>query len=335
MRLHSTPGETLRTVHIGGYWRGTNDLVRQMMLSLSAAGVEVYEYNTDVHQEALDTDGRPYDRGGFGPVWLRWEAFRGPIGAFRPHLIVCNAGGLSFRPEVAEKLRKRTCLLGIALSDPDVFELSTGRIASYFDYFLTNLPELIPEYQKLGARVGALPAATNEEFFHPVPARPDLRCDVLVIGQAHSDRVEPVRSLVLNFDTHIYGEGWEAHGLPSRGLVFAEEALAALNSARIAVVFFGSKSGHPMLKGAVFDFVAAGALVATNSFPEMADHMTYGEEIIGFRSTTDLVEKIRYYLDHPEDAEKIRAAGRRRVLRDYTWRRVWQRILNRLAEAPQ
>ena len=47
-----------RTFYIGGYWRGPNDMVRQMMLGLRAAGAEVYEFNTDLNPEALECDGR-------------------------------------------------------------------------------------------------------------------------------------------------------------------------------------------------------------------------------------------------------------------------------------
>ena len=73
-------------------------MVRQMMLGLRAAGAEVLEFCTDEHPEALDTEDRPYDRGSTGPVWLRWENLRPFIEGKGLHLIVCNAGGLSFRP---------------------------------------------------------------------------------------------------------------------------------------------------------------------------------------------------------------------------------------------
>src|ERR1700710_2082723 len=121
MRLPVTDPSRLRAFHIGRYWRGETDMVRQMMLGLRAAGAEVCEYNTDEHREALDTEGRPYDRGTTGPVWLRGERLREPLARFAPDLIVCNAGGLAFRPGDARELRRGACLLGIALSDPDVF----------------------------------------------------------------------------------------------------------------------------------------------------------------------------------------------------------------------
>jgi spore maturation protein CgeB len=305
-------------------------MVRQMMLGLKAAGAEVYEYNTDENPEALDCEGRVYDRGTFGPVWLRSDVLQPLLDQFRPDLIVCNAGGLSFRPDVSKSLRRSAMLLGIALSDPDVFAASTSRIAANFDLFLTNAPSCIRAYQSMGVNVGVLPLATNEVFFHPVAGRPEFECEVLIIGRAHADRIEPVRRLFECFNTHLYGEGWEPYALPSRGTLYQEELLSALNSARVSVVFSRTPAGHSIGKVAVFDFLAAGALVATERIPELEGYLDYGSEIIGFSSTDELIAKIRYYLEHPEQAQKVREAGRTRVLADHTWRNAWCGIVAQL-----
>lgn len=332
MRLAAFQPGVLRALHVGGYWRGPNDMVRHMMLGLRAAGAEVLEYCTDDHPEALDTDGRPYDRGTFGPVWLRWEHLGPVVERFAPHLVVCNAGGLSFREADARRLRATTTLLGTALSEPDVFEASTRHISPFFDLFLTNAPANVPRHRALGARAGLLPVGTNDAFYRPVPPRPELRCEVLVLGRAHPDRVEPVRALVRSFDTHLYGEGWEEHGLASRGLIFGEDVLAALNSAAATVVFFLTGGGHALVKVGLFDFAAAGALVVTNRFADVEPYFEYGKEIVGFGNVDDLLRQVRHYLDHPEEAAAVRRQGRERVLRDHTWRRIWPRILGWLSQ---
>jgi glycosyltransferase involved in cell wall biosynthesis len=334
MRLAVREPAGVRALHVGGYWRGANDMVRQMMLGLRAAGAEVREYSTDEHPEALDTDGRAYDRGTFGPVWLKQETLDPVIESFDPHLIVCNAGGLSFRPAHAARLRERRTLLGVALSEPDVFAASTSRISHYFDLFLTNSPECVPRHRAGGARAEVLPVATNEEFFHPVSPRPELACDVLVLGRAHPDRVEPVRELVRQFETHVYGEGWEEHGVASGGTIYGEDVLAALSSAKATVIFFRTGAGHALVKVGLFDFAAGGALVVTNRFAEVERYFEYGREIVGFDDTAELIARIRHLLEHPEEADAIRRAGRERVLAEHTWRRVWPLILRRLAELP-
>lgn len=321
------PVEDVCALHIGGYWRGPNDMVRHMMLGLRAAGATVFELCTDQHPEILDTDGRPYDRGTTGPVWIRSEPLRQAIDRFQPNLIICNAGGLGLRRDDARRLRRDALLLGIALSDPDVSEATTRHIAPHFDVFLTNAPECVPRYEALGVPTAALPIATNDEFFHPVPCSPEMECDVLVLGRAHPDRIEAVRALTARFRTHVYGEDWTEHGLHSRGLIYGQDVLTALSSARMSVVFFRTAGGHRLVKVGLFDFAAAGALVVTNWSPQVASVLQYGREVVGFRSTEELLTKVAHYLAHPEEAQAIRRAGRERVLREHTWRVVWPRIL--------
>lgn len=327
MLLPQLPIEQLRVVHIGGYWRGANDMVKQMLLGLQAAGPRVEEIDTDAWPEVLDTDGRRYDRGTYGPVWLRWELLASRVAAFDPHLIVCNAGGLGFRPEVAAVLRQSHTLLGIALSDPDVHAVATCRVAPGFDWFVTNDPGCVARYRALGVRSAALPPGTNDTFFRPVPPRAEMACEVLVLGRASPDRVEPVRALTRQFDVHLYGEGWEEVGLASRGLVFGEEALAALSSARMTVVFFRTPAGHPLLKVGLFDFLAAGALVLTDRSPLVSNHLRFGRELVGFDTTEELMTRVRHLLDHPAEAERIRTAGRERVRAEYSWCSVWRRVI--------
>lgn len=327
VHLSVTSTEEVRAFHIGGYWRGENDTVRHMMLGLQQAGAQVYEYSTDEHREALDTDGRRYDRGTTGPVWLRQEIVGPVLEAFDPHLVICNAGGLAFRPDAAVALRRSRCLVGIALSDPAVFACTTRHIAPHFDLFLTNHPPTAPSYEALGVTAAPLKFGTNPEFFRPMKSSPELACDVLVMGHAHRDRIDPVRRLERTFSLHVYGEGWEEHGIPSRGLIFGERSLAALASAFCVVVFHRGLRGDPLLKPSLFDFTAAGALVVTDYDPAVEPYFVFGEELAGFRGEEELVATVRSLLDRPWDAERIRRAGRARTLRDHTWARAWRAML--------
>lgn len=321
-----------RILHIGGYsFRGLNSPVRHMMLGLKDTGAQVLEFNTDEHPDALDTEGRSYDSGRYGPVWIREEYLREHIGNFKPHIIICNAGGLSFRPEVSKRLRRGIYLLGIALSDPDVFLHATSRIATNFDLFLTNDPRLLLGYRELGANAEILRFGTNEKIFRPLPPLEKYRTDVLIIGRCLPNRVGHVKAILKHFDTVVYGEGWEDYGIQSRGTIYGDDFMHALNSARIAPVFLQNPDGSSMfVKVGILDFPSAGALVITNYLPAVENYLTFGKEIIGFTTTEDLIAKIGYYLTHPEDAEAIRKAGHERVRQEHTWSRVWPRLLSYL-----
>lgn len=318
----------LRIFYIGGYWRGPNDMVAQMLSGLRALGITICEFNTDEHQDALHSDHQPYDRGTSGPVWLVWDKVFPSILRFHPHMVICNAGGLSFRPADARRLQSLGIkLLGIALSDPDVYAACTSKIAANFDVFYSNDKGCVELYRQSGVRAYRLPIATNSDFFRPVPPRPEYQCDVLVLGAVHPDRIEPVKALVEHFDTHVHGEDWEKYGVANRGIVYGEDALSALSSAKMAIVFSRTITGHPGLKVGVFDFLSAGCLVLTDDIPELHEYFTVGKEIVAFQGTEDMLYKIKYYLDHPQEAEAIRKAGREKVIHHFTWNTVWPAVL--------
>jgi len=68
------------------------------------------------------------------------------------------------------------------------------------------------------------------------------------------------------------------------------------------------------------------ACYLTGHTEEIAQFYKVGVEIDTYRSESELLDKTRYYLTHPEVAEKMREAGYRRALRDHTWTRRFQEL---------
>ena len=85
--------------------------------------------------------------------------------------------------------------------------------------------------------------------------------------------------------------------------------------------------GLPGRQTGIFDFFAAGGLVITEDFPDLHEYFKVGREVIAFTDTEDMLKKVRYYLDHLEEADAIRQAGRKRVVENYTWKKAWPAIL--------
>jgi spore maturation protein CgeB len=75
-----------------------------------------------------------------------------------------------------------------------------------------------------------------------------------------------------------------------------------------------------------FEAPMCGALYCTGYLDELAEHFELDKEILTYRSQYELLEKARYYLAHPEEAERIRQAGRARALRDHTYHRRFQSL---------
>ncbi len=80
----------------------------------------------------------------------------------------------------------------------------------------------------------------------------------------------------------------------------------------------------------LFEATGAGAFLLTQHVPDLHRFFEPGYEIETYRSADELIEKIRYYLAHPDEREAIARRGQERSLRDYDMpvrARVFDRIL--------
>jgi len=80
-----------------------------------------------------------------------------------------------------------------------------------------------------------------------------------------------------------------------------------------------------------FEITAAGGFMLCYQQPELGEHFQIGKECAVFTSEADLLDKIQYYLGHPEERAAIAQAGQRRTLSQHLYRHRLQYLLQ-LAE---
>jgi spore maturation protein CgeB len=57
----------------------------------------------------------------------------------------------------------------------------------------------------------------------------------------------------------------------------------------------------------------------TDHKANLSDLFEIGKEIVSYRDTQDLVEKVVYYSDHEEERAEMALAGQKRTLADHTY----------------
>lgn len=76
-----------------------------------------------------------------------------------------------------------------------------------------------------------------------------------------------------------------------------------------------------------FEVTAVGGFLLTYWTPELPRFFEVGKECEAFRNERELLEKVRYYVAHPQERLAIAAAGQRRTLRDHLYsRRIGQLV---------
>ena len=75
-----------------------------------------------------------------------------------------------------------------------------------------------------------------------------------------------------------------------------------------------------------FEAPMCGALYCTGYTDELAEMFEPDKEVVVYRNQHELLDKVRYYLAHPQEAERVRQAGRARALRDHTYQRRFETL---------
>lgn len=119
---------------------------------------------------------------------------------------------------------------------------------------------------------------------------------------------------------HLVGQGWDkAYGLAAQTPYPTAEAY--FRHFREAAINLNLVNGNAEtdLNMRHFEITAAGGFMLCRDQPELAECFEIGRECAVFHSETDLLEKSKYYLDHPDERVAIARAGQQRTLSQHLY----------------
>lgn len=67
----------------------------------------------------------------------------------------------------------------------------------------------------------------------------------------------------------------------------------------------------------LFDLPGNGVMQISDGGDHLSEFFKIGEEIIGYKDADDLIDKLRYYLEHDEERQRIALSSYRRVMNDH------------------
>lgn len=247
-------------------------------------------------------------------------------------VIFLYVSGESITPKFLTELRQLgSPMVNLALNDKESFvgRVYRGRamgardICRLFDLCWTSTCDALPKYVVEGATPLYLPEGGNPRVHAPVSVDRDI--EVSFVGQCYEPRpstIEFVRRAGISVKT--FGPGWPA------GRISIQDMVAVWCRSRVTLGFSGvvGHRGVHCLKGRDFELPMSGGLYLTEHNEEIGRFYKIGEEILTWRNPQDLVDKVRWVLDHPVEAEHIRRSGQNRALRDHTWEARFRHVFD-------
>jgi hypothetical protein len=92
-----------------------------------------------------------------------------------------------------------------------------------------------------------------------------------------------------------------------------------------------TEEGH-QLKGRVFETMFSGALLMETENSETKQFFTPDVDYVSFGSKSDMLDKVRYYLEHDAERQRIALSGHLKATREYNHQVFWNRVMDKLAE---
>jgi spore maturation protein CgeB len=103
------------------------------------------------------------------------------------------------------------------------------------------------------------------------------------------------------------------------------EKSKAFNGAKIVVNTFQGEVEGVNLR--TFEAAGCGAFQICEYRTALEELFEIGKEIVIFKNRDDLLEKVEYYLTHPEERKRIANAGHERANRDHTYKERIEKML--------
>jgi hypothetical protein len=199
---------------------------------------------------------------------------------------------------------------------------------AHFVYRHSNIADVVAHGGRNAHLLRAYYIPANDYRQEPSATNERLRSDVLFAGHYESDaRLEALEQVAgLPVRMNLFGGGWAAaHArlrpgsplarfFPINPVVGADYRMA-ISGTKIALCFL-SKLNEDTYTTRNFQIPAMRTFMLSEYTPDLASLYEEGKEAEFFRSQEELVDKVRYYLQHESEREEIARAGHRRVLAD-------------------
>jgi spore maturation protein CgeB len=116
-----------------------------------------------------------------------------------------------------------------------------------------------------------------------------------------------------------------------------EELIALYSRSQVSLgfleVYHQHDAGQPVVRHLhlrEFEAPMCAALYCTGYSDELAEFFDPDREVITYRNQYELLDKVNYYLAHPQQADQLRRAGHQRALKDHTYLRRYQQLFEAL-----
>jgi glycosyltransferase involved in cell wall biosynthesis len=215
-------------------------------------------------------------------------------------------------------------------------KLLVGQIASppppiqnlkCFDLIITSFPHYVQKFRKMGIKSEYQKLAFEPRILKKIGKQKRIY-DVTFVGSFtpyHSEGTKVLEEVALYTPVHVWGQGVEFLSPLSplrknyHGEAWGLDMYKILAQSKIVINRHISVSGEYANNMRLYEATGVGTTLITDHKRNLNDLFKLGKEVVEYKNSKDLIDKINYYLKNEAEREKIAKAGQRRTLRDHNY----------------
>lgn len=223
------------------------------------------------------------------------------------------------------------------------------KIVRRYDVVFTSFPHFVDRFGALGVDTVYLPLAFDPRVLDEIGELPERTHDLVFIGgvdpRLHPEGTQLLEAVAQQLPLEIWGYGASSLSNGSvlrerhRGEAWGLDMYRLLASAKICVNRHIDVAEGFANNLRLYDASGAGALLVTETAPNLGELFEPGREVVTYASIDELVERVGALLADDAARAEIAAAGHARTLRDHDYaQRVAQLdadLSERLARRPR
>jgi spore maturation protein CgeB len=244
------------------------------------------------------------------------------IKAYKPDVLYCQ--DMSFFPEdVLRELKLHVKLIVGQIACP----LPPVSFIKGYDLILTSFPHFVDRLRSMGMNSEYFRIGFDERILENLgEVKKDIGFSFVGgISRHHSGAISLLEYMSQYTDIRIFGYG--ANKLPlfstirkrHGGEVWGMDMYRALARSHITLNRHINVAENYANNMRLFESTGVGTLLLTDRKDNLTDLFKVGKEVIAYSSKEEAAELVRYYVQHPIEAESIAKAGQARTLREHTY----------------
>jgi spore maturation protein CgeB len=274
-----------------------------------------------------------FDRSAYSDFAQMNRAFVDAIETQRPDAILCVLMGYELWTETLD-LARALCsgpVINWGTDDSWKYAQFARFIAPHVDCYATTSVSAMEQARRHGLPNVVLTqwAARDTTMERPLPVA-QCRYRVSFVGSAYGNRRRWIEQLSRRgIEVDCFGYGWPKGPVAAADIPrIVRESAISLNFGDSGLHLRGLRPYRSrQIKARVFEVPGAGGFLLTEAADGLEHLFRDGSEIAVFRDADELAEKARYYLEYPDERDRIALAGHERCARSHTYTRRFEELL--------